>query len=325
MQVEPDARGAVQDRTELTRRMSAVLDRAGLPAPPDAALYRPAVVEVVHAVQRALRSGALDPDRRRTLEARLDREPDPMCAPATPRGHLSRSVARALRSVPARTDADGRPVHAEVTAWSAAERQVLDEAFRLLSQVWPESAAETRETVAEIALLDGNAIDGFTDFTVHGAVLVNRTRLLAGPGGLPGPVRCAEALIHEGAHTRCNAAASVEPFLLPDRSGVPDGSPAPDRSGAPGGGSARELLVATPLRADPRPLSGLFQQTVVLARSVLLYRRLAGSGAAADARHTKLAGDGAQAVRTLSAHADSLAPRGRRVLEQCAGILGERE
>ncbi|MGI5350627.1 hypothetical protein ACQEU8_20980 [Streptomyces sp. CA-250714] len=33
-------------------------------------------------------------------------------------------------------------------------------------------------------------------------------------------------------------------------------------------------LLPTPLRADPRPVSGLFQQVVVLARSVLLYDRM---------------------------------------------------
>ncbi|WP_058047700.1 hypothetical protein [Streptomyces roseifaciens] len=38
-----------------------------------------------------------------------------------------------------------------------------------------------------MALLDGMAIDGFTDFTVHGAVLINRRRLSATRSGLPGP------------------------------------------------------------------------------------------------------------------------------------------
>ncbi|MGW6833790.1 aKG-HExxH-type peptide beta-hydroxylase [Streptomyces sp. NPDC054949] len=315
MQVEPDARQAAADRGELTRRMGLVLERAALPLPPAQALHRPAVVEVVHTVQRELRSGPFGADRLRELETRLVLGPAPMCAPVDPQDHLSRSVARALRSVPVRADDRGRPAGSTVVGWQAGERRVLEEALSLLEEVWPQGAAETRETVAEVALLDGHAIEGFTDFTVHGAVLVNRTRLREGVNGLPGPLRCAEALVHEGAHTRCNAAASLEPFLLPD--------PGAAGGGESSGGSGA-LLVATPLRADPRPLSGLFQQAVVLARSVLFYRRLTVAGAAAAERHAKLAEGGAMAVRTLDAHADSLTPRGRRVLEECASVLGGR-
>ncbi|MFG2715445.1 aKG-HExxH-type peptide beta-hydroxylase [Streptomyces goshikiensis] len=316
MQVAPDARQAAVDRGELTRRMSLVLERAALPLPPAQVLHRPAVVEVVHMVQRELRSGPLGPDRLRELETRLVLGPAPMCAPVDPQDHLSRSVARALRSVPVRADVRGRPAVSAVAGWQAGERRMLEEALTLLEEVWPQGAAETRETVAEVALLDGHAIEGFTDFTVHGAILVNRTRLREGANGLPGPVRCAEALVHEGAHTRCNAAASMEPFLLPDP-GAADGTD-------PAGGSDG-LLMSTPLRADPRPLGGLFQQAVVLARSVLFYRRLsvAGAGAAALERHAKLADGGAMAVRTLAAHADSLTPRGRRLLEECASVLRE--
>ncbi|MBT1188768.1 hypothetical protein HET69_33495 [Streptomyces sp. CJ_13] len=315
MQVEPDARQAAADRGELTRRMGLVLERAALPLPPAQALHRPAVVEVVHTVQRDLRSGPLGPDRLRELQTRLVLGPAPMCAPVDPQGHLSRSVARALRSVPVRADARGQPAGSTVAGWQAGERRVLEEALSLLEELWPQGAEEMRETVAEVALLDGHAIEGFTDFTVHGAVLVNRTRLREGANGLPGPVRCAEALVHEGAHTRCNAAASLEPFLLPDP-GAAGGGQRPGGSGGP--------LVATPLRADPRPLSGLFQQAVVLARSVLFYRRLTVAGAAAAERHAKLAEGGAMAVRTLDAHADGLTPRGRRVLKECASVLGGR-
>ncbi|MDA5284312.1 aKG-HExxH-type peptide beta-hydroxylase [Streptomyces sp. NPDC054904] len=316
MQVEPDARQAAADRGALTRRMGLVLERAELPLPPAQALHRPAVVEVVHTVQRDLRSGPLGADRIRELQTRLAVGPAPMCAPVDPQDHLSRSLARALRSVPVRADVRGRPAGSEVAGWQAGERRVLEEALALLEEVWPQGAAEMRETVVEVALLDGHAIEGFTDFTVHGAVLVNRTRLREGANGLPGPVRCAEALVHEGAHTRCNAAASLEPFLLPDPGATAGGGARPGGSGG--------LLVATPLRSDLRPLSGLFQQAVVLARSVLFYRRLTVAGAAASQRHAKLAEGGAMAVRTLDAHADSLTRRGRRVLEECASVLGGR-
>ncbi|WP_405687093.1 aKG-HExxH-type peptide beta-hydroxylase [Streptomyces sp. NBC_00057] len=315
MRVEPDAQGAVDDRTGLLERMRGVLDRAELAPPPGEGLRRPAAVEAVHTVQRALRSGPLAPDRRRTLADLFDRMTPPAFGPAGPRDHLRRSVTRALRAIPAAEGVDARPAGVEVAAWHAAERAVLAEAVSLLTGVWPESAAETRETVVEIALLEGRSIDGFTDFTVHGAVLINRKRLATSDAGLPGPVRCAEALVHEGAHTRCNAAALKEPFLLPDR---PTGSAGSDASGRRG-----HLLVATPLRADPRPLTGLFQQTVVLARSVLLYRRLDGLGPAVEARHERLLGSAHQAVNTLTAHAEALTAHGRQVLAECAAVLKE--
>lgn len=316
MRVEPSARGAVEDRTSLRERMRTVLVRADLRVPQES-LHHPAAVEIVHLVQRALRSGPLGPDRLRSLSDRLDRVPPaPVCGAAAPQGHLSRSVARALRSVPAR-GADAPAVTADVVEWEAGERDLMEAALGLLERVWPQSAAELRETVVEVALLGGAAIDGFTDFAVHGAVLVNRSRLRGSQDGVPGVVRCAEALVHEGAHTRCNAAAVAEPFLLPDRAG---------RGGADQGGP---VLVATPLRADPRPLTGLFQQTVVLARSVLLYRALAGEPfpapgpAAVGARYAKLLDGARQAVRTLAAHTDSLTPHGRTVLAECAAVIGE--
>ncbi len=309
MRVEPDAAEAADDRAHLLRRMRGVLERAELAPPVSDGLRHPAAVEVVHIAGRALRSSPLTPEQRRTLAARLEQVPPPVFGPADPQGHLTRSVARALRSVPAHQGADGRQATAQVAAWQEPERAALARAVDLLTRVWPEGAAEVRETVAEIALLDGEAIDGFTDFTVHGAILVNRARLTAGAAGLPGSVRFAEALVHEGTHTRCNAAALTDPFLLPDQ---PQGP----------GVSDRDLLVATPLRADPRPLTGLFQQTVVLARSVLLYRRLVGLGEVVDARRETLVSSAHQAVATLGAHADKLTAHGNRLLAECAGALG---
>lgn len=325
MRVEPSARGAVEDRTRLRERMRTVLDRADLGVSQES-LHHPAAVEIVSLVQRDLRSGPLEPVRQRSFSDRLDRVPPaPVCGAAAPQGHLSRSVARALRSVPAR-GADAPAATADVVEWEAAERDVLAAALALLERVRPEFAAELRETVVEVALLGGAAIDGFTDFAVHGAVHVNRSRLQGGTDGVPGVVRCAEALVHEGTHTRCNAAAVAEPFLVPDE--VERDGAARRGSGARGSGGGR-VLVATPLRADPRPLTGLFQQTVVLARSVLLYRGLAGvefpgpGPAAVEARCAKLLDGARQAVRTLAAHPDSLTPHGRTVLAECAAVTGE--
>ncbi|MFJ5102697.1 aKG-HExxH-type peptide beta-hydroxylase [Streptomyces sp. NPDC088554] len=333
MRVEPDAREAVDDRRELLERMRTVLDRADLAdpsgslplPPPDGILRHPAAIEAVHTAQHALRSGPLTAERRAALAsvlAGVAGEEPPGFGPAPPQDHLRRSVARALRSIPPRTGAGGAPVVADVAPWDADEQQALVRAMALLAEAWPEMVGELAETVTEVALLDGDAIDGFTDFTVHGAVLIHRSRLTANAAGLPGPVRCAEALVHEGTHTRCNAAAVAEPFLLPAPAPADEG---PERSaGAPGA-----LLVATPLRADPRPLSGLFQQTVVLARSVLLYQRLdrlselLAAEPAAAARRARLTASARQAVDTLGRHADALTEAGRSVLGQCEAVLRE--
>ncbi|MFF5565584.1 HEXXH motif-containing putative peptide modification protein [Streptomyces sp. NPDC012829] len=349
--------GAVEDRRAVLERMRAVLDRLGHTGftesgPPagsgepwpaltaaavsDDVLRRPAAVEAVHMAQRALRSDLSAREPRAALAAVLDRlagEGPSAFGPAPPQDHLRRSVSRALRSIPARRGVDGSPVTAGVVAWDADQRQVLVRAVGLLTEAWPEMTGELTETVTEVALLDGDAIDGFTDFTVHGAVLVHRNRLTASASGLPGPVRCAEALVHEGTHNRCNAAAVAGPFLLPeptedhpDRAGGPGPAGDPAGTGDPGGSgrpAPGALLVDTPLRADPRPLSGLLQQTVVLARSVLLYRRLAALGTvgrAVAAREARLVASARQAVDTLTAHSGALTDGGRALLGECAAV-----
>lgn len=284
MRVQPDAGEAAGDRAALLGRMRAVLDRAGVEAPPDARLRHPAAVEVVHRVQGELRAGPLHADRLRAAAAGFDRLPASGCAPAVPRGHLHRSVARALRSIPPRTRPDGQPVTAEVAEWRTPERDVLVEALEVLDTVWPQSADETRETVAEVALLDGDAIDGYTDFTIHGAVLLNRSRLAVGRDGLPGVVRCAEALVHEGTHTRCNAAASRRPFLVP--AGGPEGRRAGQGDGDPGGDSAARGSEAAdravPAGGGSGPERGVLPAAGGrrVGRLRIVGRRLGGRGAA---------------------------------------------
>ncbi|MFF5718917.1 aKG-HExxH-type peptide beta-hydroxylase [Streptomyces buecherae] len=225
-------------------------------------------------------------------------------APADAEGnpHLVRSLSRVLAQLPHRTRADGGPVTASLGTWSAADRGVLADAHDLLEAVWPQMLGELRTVVVQVALLNGTAVDGYTDFTVHGAILINRRRLSPTRTGLPAPVRLAEALVHEGTHTRCNVSAVGGPLLVPA---------ADERAGA----------LTTPLRADPRPLSGLFQQTVVLARCVLLYRRLAERGGpAVRTRHDRLLTDLGKAARTLNAHRTELTARGRRLLDDSTAV-----
>ncbi|MGK5733911.1 aKG-HExxH-type peptide beta-hydroxylase [Streptomyces sp. URMC 124] len=343
MDVEPDLTTAQADQQALQRVLAAVAKGAGLPPLP----LHPAAVEAAHRAQAAARrvaaGAAANVDAGAGAgagaAANTDTAPASVPTPVPVPGsdwagppapaatgpaawpvelagpadhpHLLRSLRRALAQLPPRSGADGQPVTAALGPWRAADREALEAAVRLLQGAWPGMLGELRTVVRQVALLDGMAIDGFTDFTVHGAVLINRRRLSAARSGLPGPARLAEALVHEGTHNRCNVAGVRAPFLRP----------AADDAAGP---------LATPLRSDPRPLSGLFQQTVVLARCVLLHRRAADGGAlpagapaaaaAVRARHDRLLTDLATAVTSLSAHRAGLTDHGTRLLHQCAAI-----
>ncbi|MEU8433882.1 HEXXH motif-containing putative peptide modification protein [Streptomyces sp. NPDC029216] len=236
---------------------------------------------------------------------------------AEPDAHLRDAVARAWSSLPPGQAAQAPPsahgAGSTVCGWGADHREVFIEAIERLDAAWPDMLAELRVGVTQIALLRGPGINGFTDFTVHGAVFVNAARLVP-RGGLPGWVRLADALVHEGTHTRCNAAALVTEFLAPAAHAV-----------AP---------VSTPLRSDPRPLTGLFQQTVVLVRQLMLYRRLLESlrdheggdgelGQALSRRHGTLMAGARQGIGTLGRHAKALTPDGRAVLTEARVLLDE--
>ena len=282
-------------------------------------LSHPAVVAAAHALQRAGRSGTITPGQQQVLTDELQQSAAwaahsaertsfddaswNLVDLASPQSHLRGSVARALAVIPAR--AERIRAGSEVTFWRDTDRVVFWEAVDLLDGAWPQMLAELREMVCQVVLLRGDAIEGFTDFTVHGAIMINQARLVTGSTGLSGPVRLAEALVHEGTHTRCNAAQLVRPFLCP----------------ANGDGE----LVTTPLRADPRPLAGLFQQLVVLVRSALLYRRLPISEATGVAAHRarldKLVSQAHQGAETLARHREVLTSHGQEVFAEAMALL----
>lgn len=334
MRILPDAHTAARDQAAVCRMVRTVVER-GLAWNADtdscvrdamlSQLSHPAVVAAAHALQRASRSGKITPEQHHALAAQLRQAAAGACDSAqrassgdgmwrsvdlaVPQPHLRESVTRVLAVIPVRSGSRGgddrKLAGSEVTSWRHADRVVFHKTVDLLHVAWPQMLAELREMVHQVALLWGDAIDGFTDFTVHGAVMINQARLATGGTGLSGPVRLAEALVHEGTHTRCNAAQLVRPFL---------------RSA---GGDAE--LVMTPLRADPRPLAGLFQQLVVLVRSALLYRRLSvgdGTGAAAHrARQDKLIGQAHQGAETLARHRETLTDHGREILAEATALL----
>lgn len=342
MRIEPDAGPAARDEDRLSDLVAGILTWAGCAAGTwqrDDLRY-PGLHALAHRLQRARRERPSPPDRERTSErvrtvvlrsrdsaarARWAAEHTGWAVDLAPPGerHLEESVLRALRQAPEPAAGTGARAHgrpsgsggsggtrtdggspaartAAVADWSAGQRGVLEEAWRTLRTVWPQMAAELEVTLRQVVLLGGWGIDGFTDFTVHGAVFVNSRRLAdQEPDGPAGRFRLAEALVHEGAHNRCDAAAVSAPFLR---------------------ASGAEELLSTPLRSDPRPLSGLFQQVVVLARSVLLYRRLP-DGPAVRARHVLLLDRGRRGAATLRSREGALTDAGRELLEQAEAVF----
>ncbi|MFE4971284.1 HEXXH motif-containing putative peptide modification protein [Kitasatospora sp. NPDC056651] len=319
MRVEPDAERAAEDEEHLDGLVTGCLTAAGCAEeswrPQD--LRYPGLHAAAHRLQRK-RGKPSDPAEReqderlvRGVVARARSSAERARATAATAGwavdlappaedHLTASVRRALRQIPERADRAGAGPAAEVGDWSAEQRAVFADCRRVLERAWPSMLAELGVTLRQVAVLNGEGIDGFTDFTVHGTAFVNHRRLTDDhESGLPGPVRLAEALVHEGTHNRCNSAAAGTPFLRP---------------------SDADVLLHTPLRADPRPLAGLFQQVVVLARLVLLYRRLP-DGPPVRARHAVLLDQGRDGAASLRRHADGLTPAGGELLRQAEAVL----
>ncbi|GLU47874.1 aKG-HExxH-type peptide beta-hydroxylase [Nocardiopsis ansamitocini] len=320
MRVAPEAQSAERDEQHLARLVRGRLTELIGPdsVPPASALRHPAFHSLAHAAQRAARRGDVNAGVRGRFTAETAAAATRVVATAFtekvhdlwqvglpgPERHLTASVRRAaaqVAAVPGRTTTADEVV---IGAWNDDRRAALRASCRLLGAAWPEMLAELAVVLRQIALLDGHGLEGFTDFTVHGVVFVNSERLEDAQDGLPGSVRFAEALVHEGTHNRCNAAAVAEPFLLPDSGASP--------------------LVQTPLRADPRPLSGLFQQVIVLARSMEFYDRALRAGANGDAvreRRAVLAEQGRKGVVTMRAHADSITVHGHSMVEEAAALL----
>ncbi|MFI5782846.1 aKG-HExxH-type peptide beta-hydroxylase [Nocardia sp. NPDC051570] len=218
---------------------------------------------------------------------------------APPEPHLVDSVHRALAQIPRRA---GIEPQATVVDWPQRHRELAHTAAELIHRVWPEMFAEMATVVRQLALLAGPSINGFTDFTTHGAVYLNRTRFDVGSDSLPAHCRVAEALVHEATHNRCNIACLRTHFLTAD-----------------------VQRVSTPLRADPRPLSGLFQQIVVITRCVRLYDLILERGAEEHAsvrvRRDRLLAKGLRAVGTGRAHATALSDAGIAVIDEAGSIL----
>jgi len=118
-----------------------------------------------------------------------------------------------------------------------------DAAFDLLDRGFPDMAAEVRALLCQIVIAAGPedpkamTFDGASSYMLWGAILLNAR-------GQKTVLDTAQALAHESGHNLlfgfCTSESLVE--------------------------NADEELFASPLRADPRPMDGVFHATYVVAR-----------------------------------------------------------
>jgi HEXXH motif-containing protein len=128
-------------------------------------------------------------------------------------------------------------------------------AFDLLDRGFPEMSAEIRELLREIVIAEGpedpkaQTFDGASSYMLWGATLLNAR-------GQTTVLDTAQALAHESGHNLlfgfCASGSLVE--------------------------NADEELFSSPLRADPRPMDGVFHATYVVARMHQTVSRLLESG-----------------------------------------------
>ena len=218
-----------------------------------------------------------------------------------PERHLRESLERAFPPSPRGPGLEAAPGEVTLTTWGAAHRQVFSLASQLLAVLWPEMLSELRLVVRQVALMDGGGVDGFTDLSAHGAIFVNTRRLFA--VRIPPEIRFAEALIQEGCHTRCNAAAVVRPFLKET-----------------GGNASRAMALS---RVEPHPLTALVHQLIVRVRCMHFYERVVDRGFGGEAtavRSMKLREQALQALRALQPHLQALTDHGLDVVWE-AGLL----
>lgn len=166
----------------------------------------------------------------------------PIDLASNPRGVLP-SIVKAIAM--AKVAAGGNPTIQVMTAPDRELEDILRSGAGILAEHWPEMLAEIATTVRQLFIFSSEKVIGFVDFRSHGAVWLRESAIRT-------PLQFAEELIHEASHVRLNAAHAVSPLFLND-----------DRE-----------RYASPLRADPRPMFGVFHQMFVLCRLVEFYRRI---------------------------------------------------
>ena len=142
------------------------------------------------------------------------------------------------------TDPDVRFLVLPPSRAEAAQcRSLLDKAFALMDAGDPELAAEIRALIRQIFLAAGDAhpkaltFDGASSFMLFGGIILNANRSI-------GELGMVQMLAHESTHNLLFGLAADAPLVE----------------------NSDEDLYPSPLRADPRPMEGIYHATFVTAR-----------------------------------------------------------
>ncbi len=176
-------------------------------------------------------------------------------------------------------------------------RERIGSAFALLDRGFPEMAAEIRALLRELVIAAGpedpkaRTFDGSSSYMLWGATLLNAR-------GQTNVLDTAQALAHESGHNLlfgvCHSGSLVE---------NPD-----------------EELFSSPLRADPRPMDGVFHATYVVARMHQTVSRLLESGALEGPAEDAAIADLALHRRNFAA-ADQVVREGARLTPLGAEVI----
>ncbi|MGF1548948.1 MAG: HEXXH motif-containing putative peptide modification protein [Sphingomonadaceae bacterium] len=178
----------------------------------------------------------------------------------------------------------------------------IEAALALLDRGFPELAAEIRALLCQIVLGAGpedpkaRTFDGASAYTLWGAVLLNSR-------GQDSVLDTAQALAHESGHNLLFGFCAHESLV-----DNPD-----------------EELFDSPLRADPRPMDGVFHATYVIARMHMTLSRLLEAGVLEPRQQEQAAKDLAAHRRNFAAGDDVIRKSGRLTQTGRAAIAAARE
>jgi HEXXH motif-containing protein len=173
-------------------------------------------------------------------------------------------------------------------------RSLIQSAFALMEKGDPPLASEIRALLREIILAAGSkapdalTFDGISSFMFWGAIIINADRSR-------GELEMVQMLAHESAHNLLFGLSADEPLL----------------------DNSAEERYPSPLRADPRPLEGIYHATFVTARMHRAVRRLVESHVLSPRLEE-------EARRQLEIHSRGFA-QGMEVIEQHARLTAPGE
>lgn len=171
---------------------------------------------------------------------------------------------------------------------ATACREQINQALRLMQDGDPELAAEIPALLREIILAAGSedpkafTFDGGSSFMLWGAILINANRH-------DGELAMAQMLAHESAHNLLFGFSANGPLV--------------ENSG--------DELYPSPLRADPRPMDGIYHATFVTARMYRVMRTLLESGILTKDQQEKARKDLAEDARLFRIGIDTVQKHGR--------------